>query len=565
MTISTGPDTSTPTLETDTFRGDVDAAMASAAVRLDETYTTPTEHHNPMEPHTTIAVWDEDGAERLTLYDSNQGVCFVQQRVAQTFGLEPAQVRVRSPYVGGGFGSKLYTHAHQVVAGLAAQLVRGRPVKFALTRQQMFCLVGHRTPTISRIQLAADSDGRLTAITHDAIAHTSRFKEFAEQTTYGTRTMYAAPNRRTTHRLAALDVPVPTIMRAPGEAPGMFALESAMDEMALACDLDPIEFRVRNEPDADPETGLPYSTRNLVACLREGARRFGWHGPGRERVPGTWHDDGWLVGIGVAAATYPTYPRVGTRARIRALTGGRYKVEIGAADIGTGTWTALAQIAADALHVPVDGIELEIGDSSLPYATPEGGSMGITDWGSAIVAAARTFRARYGPTAAAEAGAEVTETMPANPAAGRYEMHAFGAHFAEVRVRADCGEIRVPRMLGVFAVGRIINPAMARSQLIGGMTMGLSMALLEEGVMDPRAGMVVNNDLAGYHVAAHADVRDVEACWIEEFDPHYNPMGAKGVGEVGIVGAAAAIANATYHATGIRVRDLPITADKLLA
>jgi xanthine dehydrogenase YagR molybdenum-binding subunit len=340
----------------------------------------------------------------------------------------------------------------------------------------------------------------------------------------------------------------------------MFALESAMDEMATVCGLDPIDFRIRNEPKLDPETGLPYSTRNLVACLREGARRFGW--ANRDATPGIRRQKSWLVGNGVAATTYPTLPFPGSAARIRALAGGRYRVEIGAADIGTGTWTALTQIAADALDVPVDAVELQIGDTGLPAADVEGMSMGISQWGSAIVSVAGSFRDRYGrdPRPGDEAGG----TAPRNPDIGKFAMHSFGAQFAEVKVHADTGEIRVPRMLGVFAVGQVINPRTARSQLIGGMTMGLSMALHEEANVDPRFGHVVNGDLAQYHIAANADVKGIEATWIEEHDPHYNPMGAKGVGEVGIVGVAAAIANAVHHATGIRVRDLPITADKLL-
>jgi xanthine dehydrogenase YagR molybdenum-binding subunit len=556
------PEVVTGAFETDTSDGDVDRALSSAAVTLDETYTTPMEHHNPMEPHTTVAIWhSDDGVNRLTLYDSNQGASTIQAEVAAVFGLAPRHVEVISPHVGGAFGSKLLPKAHHILTGLAARLVAGRPVKLALTRQQMFAGTGYRTPTIQRVQLGADSNGRLTAIAHDVVEQTSKIKEFAEQTALGTRTMYAAANRRTTHRLAALDVPVPTIMRAPGEAPGMFALESAMNEMAELCGLDPIEFRLRNEPETDPETGLPYSTRNLIACLEEGARRFGWQR--RNPAPRGWRNGDWLVGMGVAASTFPTYPDPGaSSATIRAIAGGRYRVEMGASDIGTGSWTALTQIAADALDVPVEAVELHIGETVLPAATPAAGSMGINNWGGAIVEAAREFRNRHGTEP--NEGDEASATDPENPDFGKFAMRAFGAQFAEVRVNADTGEIRVPRLLGVFAAGRIINPLTARSQLIGGMTMGLSMALHEKSVVDPRFGHVVNHDFVGYHVATNADVKDIEATWIDEFDPHYNPMGAKGIGEIGIVGTAAAVANAVYNATGIRVRDLPITPDKLL-
>jgi xanthine dehydrogenase YagR molybdenum-binding subunit len=345
----------------------------------------------------------------------------------------------------------------------------------------------------------------------------------------------------------------------------MFALESAMDEMAIACGLDPIEFRIRNEPSVNPETGAPFSSRNLVACLREGARRFGWEG--RDPTPMARRDRGWLVGTGVAASTYPVFRLPGNAATIRVGPDGRYAVLIGAADIGTGAWTALTQIAADALGVAVDDVDLRIGDTALPLACTAGGSSGINSWGSTIVEAARTLRARleseHGGTVPAE-GLEVTAEMPDNPYTEQFAMHSFGAQFAEVRVHEDSGEVRVPRLLGVFAAGRIINPKTARSQLVGAMTMGLSMALHEHSVLDPRFGHVVNHDFAEYHIAANADVGSVEAYWVDEDDPYVNPMGAKGLGEVGIVGTAAAIANAVHHATGIRVRDLPITLDKLL-
>jgi xanthine dehydrogenase YagR molybdenum-binding subunit len=377
--------------------------------------------------------------------------------------------------------------------------------------------------------------------------------------------MYAAPSRGTTHRLAALDLPPNSLMRAPGEAPGMFAIESAMDELAIASDLDPIEFRIRNEPQADPETGLPFSSRNLIACLQEGARRFGWEQ--RDPSPRARHEAGWLVGTGVAASTYPVYRDSGTSATIRAGADGRYTVLIGAADIGTGTWTALTQIAADSLQVAVEDVDLRIGDTALPAAVGAGASWGITCWGSAIVEAARILRERVMSDhdgAVPAGGLEVTAEMPDNPNVERYSMHAFGAQFAEVRVREDSGEVRVPRLLGVFAAGRIVNPKTARSQLLGGMTWGLSMALHEHSVLDPRFGHVVNQDFAQYHITANADVGTVEVHTLDEEDPYVNPMGSKGIGELGIVGAPAAIANATHHATGIRVRDLPITLDKLL-
>jgi len=550
-----------PNYETDTASGDVEAALAHAAVSLDHIYTTPAYHNNPLEPHTTVATWNAGG---VTLYDTNQGPHRIRDDVARAFKLPPERVHIISPYVGGAFGSKAYTHPHVILTVMAA-LVSGRPVKFALTRQQMFAVVGYRTPTIQRIRLGADKNGRLTAIAHDVVEQTSTIHEFAEQTALATRMMYAAPNRRTTHRLARLDVPSPTIMRAPGECPGMFALESAMDEMAIACGLDPIEFRMRNEPEIDPESGHPFSSRSLVACLREGAQRFGWQQ--RDPRPGMRPDGRWLSGTGVASSTYPARRRPST-AIVRVNRQGYYHVLIDASDIGTGAWTVLTQIAADALEAALDLVHLEIGDSRLPRAQIAGGSMGTTSWGSAIVEAARNLRARlhdeYDGIVPAE-GLEASGEVGENPEAQRFAMHAYGAQFAEVRVNIDTGEIRVPRLLGVFAAGRIINAKTTRSQLLGGMTMGLSMALHEESILDPRSGDYVNHDFAEYHIATNADVGRIDVAWIDEDDPHVSPMGAKGIGEIGIVGTAAAIANAVYHATSIRIRDLPITLDKLLS
>lgn len=543
----------------DTDEGDVDAALASAAFTVDATYTTPAEHNNPMEPHTSVAMWhrDEHGPA-LTIYDSTQSVHSVRSTLAPILGLDEDRIRVVSPYVGGGFGSKGLPHAHNVLVALAARQTAGRPVKLALTRQQMFVLAGYRTPTISRVRLGADERGRLGAISHDATEQTATIKEFAEKTGSSTGRMYAAEHRRITHRLVPLDVPVPSWMRAPGECPGMFGPEVAMDELAEACGIDPIELRVLNEPPTDPANGKPWSDRRLVDCLRRGADQFGWAERG---APGQRRSGAWRVGIGVASSTYPYNEIPGSVATIR-FTGERYLVRIGAADIGTGAWTALTQIAADALGCSMDAVQLEIGSTDLPTASVAGGSSGIASWGSTIVAAATAFRAEHGAEPAA--GAESRGEMPENPNTDAFSLRSFGAQFAEVRVHADTGEVRLARMLGVFSAGRIINPRTARSQLIGGMTMGLSMALHEESVMDPRIGQFVNHDFAEYHIAVNADVAEIDAVWLDEVDPHANPMGARGIGEIGIVGAAAAVANATYNATGVRVRDLPLTADKFL-
>jgi xanthine dehydrogenase YagR molybdenum-binding subunit len=543
--------------ETDTAEGDVAAAVAAAEVTLEQTYSTAMYHNNPLEPHAATALWDPSGDGFLTLWDSTQGVHPDRSAVREVLGLAEEQVRVVCPYVGGGFGSKGTPHANVVLTAMAARALPGRPVKLALTRQQMFTLAGYRTPTIQRVQLAADRTGRLSAIAIDVVEQTSRIKEFAEQTGVPARMMYASPNRRSTHRLAALDVPVPSWMRAPGECPGMFGPEVAMDELAETLGVDPIELRVRNEPEVDPETGKPWSSRHLVECLREGAERFGW----ADR-PGPRHRDGdWLVGTGVASSVYPTMRQATSTATIR-YEDGRYVAEIGAADLGTGTWTTLPQIAADALDVPVEDVEVRIGDTRYPVASVAGGSSGLNTWGSAVVVAAREFRGKFGPRP--EDGDETSGAVDQAAQDEDHASYAFGAQFVEVRVHADTGELRVPRLLGVFAAGRIVNPRTARSQFVGGMTMGLSMALHENSVWDPRVGQVANHDLAEYHVTVNADVGDVQAHWLDEHDPYVNAMGTKGIGEIGIVGTAAAVVNAVHRATGVRVRHLPVTLDKLL-
>ncbi|TDD80193.1 xanthine dehydrogenase family protein molybdopterin-binding subunit [Actinomadura darangshiensis] len=552
------PDKVNPVFPSDTEQGKPEDAFRDSPLQVDVTYTTPAEHNNPMEPHTTIAQWNGD--ETLTLYDSNQGASTVQSTIAQVFDLDPTQVHVVSPHVGGGFGSKGTPRPNVVLAAMAARAA-GRPVKFAVPRQQMVATTGYRTPTIQRLRLGADADGRLNAILHEVSEQTSTVKEFAEQTATPTRVLYKAPHRRTSHRVVALDVPTPSWMRAPGETPGVYALESAMDELAVAAGIDPIELRIRNDTDHEPGSGLPFSSRNLVACLREGADRFGW--AGRAPEPGVHWEGRKLVGMGVASSTYPAYQRP-NKAMARAEHDGTFTVRIAAADIGTGARTALALIAAETLKEDLGNVKVEIGDSAFPRASVAGGSAGTASWGTAVVRACEALRGKMNgavPPEGIEASADTGDELKARD---EYARHAFGAQFAEVEVDADTGEVRVRRMLGVFAAGRIINPKTARSQFIGGMTMGVGMALMEESVMDTEFGDYLNRDLAQYHVPACADVRDIDAVWVEESDPHLNPMGSKGIGEIGIVGAAAAVGNAVHHATGIRVRDLPITPARLL-
>ena len=553
------PDQLNGGFDTDSVTGDVDGALASAAVSIDATYETPTQHNNPIEMHTSMARWDGDS---LTLWDANQGPHTIVNDLATGFELDKGQVRVISPYVGGAFGSKAFTHPNQMLAAMAARVV-GRAVVFELTRQQMFSLVGHRTPTIQRMRLGADADGRITAISHEVVEHTSMISEFAEQTATPTRVLYAGENRRTTHRLARLHVPPPTIMRAPGETPGMFALESAMDELAVALGIDPVELRIRNEPARDPERDVPWSSRHLVECLRTGAERFGW--AGRDPRPRMRTEGRWLVGTGVAAATYPTRRRK-SQCRISVDGGGRYRVEIDGSDIGTGAWTALTQIAADALGVAMDAVDLRIGDSALPRAGGAGGSMGLASWGSAIVLTARDLRRRIDEEFGGQVpgdGVRVDGGVGGpSPHAQTHSMHAFGAHFVEVRVDSDTGEVRVPRATSVYDAGTIVNAKTARSQFLGGFSMGVSMALHEESLTDPRFGHYVNHDLAEYHVATNADIGELDITWLDHPDELANELGLKGIGEIGITGAAAAVANAYWHATGRRIRDLPITPDK---
>ncbi|MFB4319533.1 xanthine dehydrogenase family protein molybdopterin-binding subunit [Actinomadura sp. 21ATH] len=547
------PDTVNAGFPADTEKGRPDDTLPTCAVQIDATYRTPAQHNNPMEPHTTLALWEED--DRLVVYDSNQGASSVSAALAEIFELDPSRVRVVASHVGGGFGSKGTPRPNVVLAAMAAKAV-GRPVKYAVTRQQMFAITGYRTPTVQRVRLGADEDGRIGTLIHEVLVQTSTVREFAEQAGTPSRTMYRAPNLRTAHRLSTLDVPTPSWMRAPGETPGMFALECAMDELAFATGVDPIELRVRNEPDAEPESGLPFSSRNLVACLREGAARFGWaeRDPAPRSMPRRGRK---LRGMGVASATYPAN-RAPCRATARREADGRCTVRIAATDIGTGARTALTIIAAETLGVEPSRVTVEIGDSGLPRASVAGGSTGTASWGTAVV---RACEAVLEAPPGTEVAADTTEEIKAQE---KYARHAFGAHFAEVEVDADTGEVRVPRMLGVFAAGRIVNPTTARSQFVGGMTMGLGMALMERSVMDEEFGDYLNHDLAQYHVPACADVAGMDAVWIEEDDPHLNPMGGKGIGEIGIVGAAAAVANAVHHATGVRLRELPITPAALL-
>ncbi|MET9745668.1 xanthine dehydrogenase family protein molybdopterin-binding subunit [Streptomyces ardesiacus] len=542
----------------ETAKGDLAAGLAASAVVVDEEYTTPEEHHSMMEPHAATARWD---GGRLEVVDSNQGTTWVQTELASMFSLDASAVRVRSEHIGGGFGSK-GLRAHQVAAVMAATHLQ-RPVRVVMTRRQMFSLAGYRSPTVQRVRLGADTDGRLRALEHRSLNQTSTVYEFVEPGAGVARVMYDAPAHRTVNEVVPLDVPSPTFMRAPGEAPGSFAIESALDELAVRCGVDPIELRLRNEPETGPVSGLPFSSRNLDACFREGARRFGW--AERDPRPGVRRDGRWLLGTGTAAASFQAGAGPST-ALVTAEADGTFTVRIAAADLGTGARTALTLVAADALEVTPERVRVRIGDSDFGPAMIAGGSMGTRSWAWAITAAAAELRERLalGADIPADGITVRSDTTEALGRLAQKERHSFGAQFAEVAVDTATGEVRVRRMLGIFAAGRIVNPLTARNQLVGGMIWGISMALHEEAVRDRGSGALYAPDLAGYHVATHADVGDIQADWVEDPDPD-DPVGIKGVGEIGIVGAAAAVANAVRHATGVRHRDLPIRPDRVLA
>jgi len=579
-------------------RGDFEAGSKAAAVRIDQTYTTPVQNHNPIEPHALTVVWQGD--DHLTLYDTSQGIFGVKKKIAALFGIPPENVRVISRYVGGGFGCKGSPWSHVGLAALAARTLK-RPVKLSLTRQQMFSLVGHRPPTIQHVILAADRNGKLTAIQHESWSETSRFDEFVEPAAVQTRMLYSCPNVITSHRLLPLDVPTPTFMRAPGEATGMFALESALDELAVALKLDPIELRLRNYAERDEGEDKPWSSKSLRECYRQGATRFGW--AKRRAEPRSQRDGHYLVGYGMASATYPAR-QSGSSASARLRRDGSVLVQAGSQDIGTGTYTIMAQIAADALGLPIARVSFELGDTALPETPVSGGSQTASSTGSAVRLAALALRDKLIATAIAD-GKSSLYGLPANGvsfvggelSAGngakkdslsalversgqpeisaqastqekeerkKFSLHSFGAQFVELRVDEDTGEVRVARALGAFAAGKILNPKTARSQFLGGMVWGIGFALQEHTVRDPHSGRVVTRDLADYHVPVHADIPALEVLSIAEDDPHVNEIGAKGIGEIGITGMAAAIANAVFNATGKRVRDLPITLDKLI-
>ncbi|MDL2354533.1 MAG: xanthine dehydrogenase family protein molybdopterin-binding subunit [Pseudomonadota bacterium] len=568
----------------DTRVGDFDGAYAAAPVRLDAHYTTPDQSHAMMEPHASIAAWEGD---KLTLWTSNQMIAWSRADMARTLGIPKENVRLVSPFIGGGFGGKLFLRAEALLAALGARAAK-RPVKVALARPMMINNTTHRPATIQRIRLGATRDGKITAIGHESWSGDLAGGK-PETAVMQTRLLYAGANRMTAMRLAVLDLPEGNAMRAPGEAPGLMALEIAMDEMADKLKIDPVAFRILNDTKVDPEKPeRRFSQRRLIDCLRTGADKFGWNA--RNPQPGKTRDGQWLIGFGVAAA-FRNNLVTKSAARIRLDRNGVVTVETDMTDIGTGSYTIIAQTAAEMLGVPLAKVVVRLGDSDFPVSSGSGGQWGANSSTAGVYAACVKLReavaeklgfaaaaevefadgqVRAGGRAlplgqAAEAGELVAEDfMEYGDLDKRFQQSTFGAHFVEVGVDIATGETRVRRMLAVCAAGRILNPKSARSQVIGAMTMGLGAALMEELVIDQRAGYFVNHDLAGYEVPVHADVPHQEVIFLDETDPMSSPMKAKGVGELGICGVAAAIANAVYNATGVRVRDYPVTLDKLL-
>jgi xanthine dehydrogenase YagR molybdenum-binding subunit len=547
-------------LPTDSAVGDFDGAFGDAEIKVDQTYATPYQFAQPMEPNACLVV---PSGEDLTFYVSAQIVAEARTAIASTLKMDAQRIRIVTPFVGGGFGSKLGIHSETILAGLAARALK-QPVKVVMTRQQIFHLLGVRAMTSQRVRLGAMRDGRLVALGHDVTMHTSPLAEYAEQTATAARPLYAAPNRLTRHRLTELDLPRGEDVRAPGEAPGLLAVESAIDEMAVALGMDPVEFRILNEPAVHPETGQPFSERRLVECMREGARRFGWER--RPARPGGLRDGRWLVGYGMAAAVRMQF-QLPSKATVRIMPDGTALVRSDITDIGTGTYTIVAQVAAETLGLPIDRVRVEIGHSDYPPGAGSGGSFGASNTCTAVYNACVKLRDKISkgniPAEGVEAEGEIA-AMWDDPNFKAYSIHAYGAHFVEVGVDADTAEVRLRRMLGVFVAGRIFNAKTARSQLIGGMTFGVSSALLEEAVVDTRTGLFLNHDLAGYLVPVHADIPEIDAVLLDGFDAKANVLGAKGVGELGHCGANAAVANAVFNATGVRVRDFPITIEKVL-
>lgn len=552
----------------ETIRGDCDLAMKAAGLQINTTYSIPREYHNPIEPHATIARWE---GSALTLWDKTQWVHNVAEEVAAVFGIEASDIRVISPFVGGAFGSAARVWSHVILAALAAKIV-DRPVKIVLTRREMYYATGYRPQSRQTLSIGASRTGQIDALRHEVCHETSTYEEYKESLLLPTQILHSCPNLYTRYRLSPLNVHTPTYMRGPGEASGLFALESAIDELATQTGIDPVQLRFLNEPPFDQSVNLPFSSRSTRECYRLGAERFGWDR--RDPRPGSMTDGQWLIGWGMASGVYPVYVATAS-ARAQLFPDGRAEVSSAASDMGPGTYTSMTQVAAQTLGLSLDKVLFKLGDNRLPRAPIHSGSMTMASVGSAVKAACERVKAE----AIAYTGAKdfaraleildrpidcLVEVQPGD-SGERYSMNAFSAIFTEVGVDRDLGEVRVRRMVGAYGAGLIVNPKIARSQCVGGMIGGIGMALMEHAVVDKRTGRVVNANFAEYAVPVHADCPpDIDVIFVDEEDHHVNSLGVKGIGELAMAGIAPAIANAVYHATGKRIRNLPITPDTLL-
>lgn len=555
----------------DYVRGQEDA-YKSASIKIEQEYIIPTEVHNPMELHSIIARWDAD--DKITVWDKTQGVKSTQRSIAQAFKIPPENVQVTSPFVGGAFGAALRTWPHEIAAVLAAKVLN-KPVKLVLSRADMFTSVGYRPHTWQKVGIAATADGKLTGITHEATGQSSVYEDFTEGVVNISQLMYACPNVNTRYRLVSLNVNTPTPMRGPGEATGAFALECALDELSYALNIDPIELRIKNHADTDPLSGKPYSSKYLIDAYKIGAEKIGWQD--RNAKPASVTKDGWLVGYGMAAGMFGAY-RSSATVTARMMADGTLILQTAVTDIGPGTGTAMVTVASEAMGVPADKIRFDLGDSSLPPSPTQGGSQITSTVGSAVhdacVALKEKFKTLAGTTDAGNYTQilkqqnldklEVTTASKGGTEMGKYAMYSWSVHFMKVLVHPATGVVKIDKAISTADAGTIISAKTARSQMIGGTIMGTGMALMEEAIIDHRYGRLVNNNFADYHVPVQADIPQIEAYFVNKPDPIINPIGAKGMGEIATIGVAAAIANAVYNATGKRVRDLPITPDKLL-
>lgn len=559
----------------DYLRGQADA-YKSAPFMVEATYTLPSEMHNPMELHVTTAVWD--GEDKVTVYTKSQGVMSSQRSIATAFNLDPQNVQINSRFVGGAFGSSLRTWPHEIAAVQAAKMVK-RPVKLTLTREQMFLLVGYRPLTVQKVGIGATADGKLTGITHESFSQTAAYEDFTERSVNVSRFLYNSPNVNTRYKIVPLNVGVPAPMRGPGEATGAYALESALDELSYKLNIDPIELRLKNYADVNPENNLPWSSKYLKECYQQGAERIGWDK--RSQKPGTNKDGEWLVGYGMGGGAFGAY-RSKTQAKISLSADGKVNIKSATSDIGPGTATAMVVIASDKLGLPADKITFELGNSSFPNAPTQGGSATVSSVGSAVNDACEALKKKLYSLAGKPENStdkidysnilqqhnlpslELTVESDVNPDGKKYSMYSFSAHFVQVYVHPVTGVVKIKKVIAVVDGGKIVNMKTASSQMIGGAVGGIGMAMTEEAVIDDRYGKYINSNLADYHVPVNADIPQIEAIFIDKPDPVLNPLGTKGIGEISLIGVAPAVANAVYNATGKRIREMPITPDKIL-